>query len=341
MKSNIVEHLAGLNRRITDRVPVAEIADFLSQPEVSEELPMLAQMSGMVMTLLTPDCARQWPEDKATLFADLVTAIPYQAPEGEMPCGARELFLLKVFRGETVPLAIKKQLLRKLISGEYRLPRYDASQTWTVPDKLLDHPVLRRWFVQTKQPGWEDLRNSDARFFKGAILLNRKNPETKNALKAIKNDSVAALLVPFSIAGKNVPEKYLQAALWQGAVKIVMHLYTKIPGMKKAMPPRELLLYVCANWDSARAIPVIEMLESMQPGVVAKTRDFRGCDALWYTLYNQSLLAKVEELKQSMCAIVSMPVKPMPLAETLIRYGCNPNRKSLMGFSCKDVLHWV
>ena len=207
-------------------------------------------------------------------------------------------------------------------------PCYTPNVLWDVPTPLYDHPAVRSWLCRTKHEGWEDLRCSDPQLFRADVLKQFKTDAEKKALEAIGKDSPSGLLMPLSIEGRNLPAKYAQAALLKNAIRIVTYLFCNNPAFSKFIPPRQLLFYVCANWNNDETIPLVALLEKENPGLVKNSIDAFGHDALWYTLYQRDRFNRATEAaKRAMD----------PLDRTLIEFGCDPDRANDLGLSYNDL----
>ena len=308
---------------------VAELAAFIARE--SRKNPALLKVLGIVCKrweeLLSLENLRHWPEAHADVLATFFRCLPCQPQQTSMPCGKKELLLAQALQDETIPKPIRIHLWRGLVMDGYIFPCYQGT-TWTVPMALYDHPAVRNWLCQTKQEGWEDLCCSDPHLFRNDILKFFKTDAEKKALEAIEKDSPSALLMPLSIEGRNLPAKFVQAALQQNAIKIITYLYCNQKGISKILSPRQLLFYVCANWNNDATIPFVTLLEKDNPGLVKGTVDAFGHDALWYTLYQRDRFNRATEAARRTMD---------PLDKTLIELGCDPDRKNPIGLSYNDL----
>ena len=310
---------------------MTEVAELLVTE--SRDNPALLKMVGNLCKnwekLLTVDNLRRWPEKHADVLAAFFLNLPCRPRREAPPCGRKELLLADALRDAVIPKAVRIHLWRCLVMDGFILPCYTPDVVWDVPIPLYDHPAVRNWLCQTKHDGWEDLRCSDPQlFFRTDVLKQFKTDAEKKALEAIDKDSPSGLLMPLSIEGRNLPAKYAQAALMKNAVRIVTYLFCNNSSFAKMITPRQLLFYVCANWNNDETIPLVAVLEKENPGLVKDSIDAFGHDALWYTLYQRDRFNRATEAaKRAMD----------PLDRTLIEFGCDPNRTNDLGLSYNDL----
>lgn len=329
MKS-ILDVTRELDRMAEAGTSMTEVAEFLATESRDNPsfLKMVGNLYGNWEKLLTLDNLRRWPEEHADVLAAIFLNLPYRSPREAPPCGRRELLLTDALRDLTIPKAIRVHLWRCLVMDGFILPCYTPGVVWEVPVQLYDHPAVRNWLCQTKHEGWEDLRCSDPQLFRFDVLNQFKTDSEKKALEAIEKDSPSGLLMPLSIEGRNLPAKYAQAALMKNAIKIVTYLFCNNSSFAKLITPRQLLFYICANWNNDETIPLVAVLEKENPGLVKNSIDAFGHDALWYTLYQRDRFNRATEAaKRAMD----------PLDRTLIEFGCDPDHTNDLGLSYNDL----
>ena len=93
--------------------------------------------------------------------------------------------------------------------------------------------------------------------------------------------------MPLSIEGRDPPVQYALAALAKNAMRIVTYLLSNNTTFTQLITPRQLLFYVCANWNNDETIPLVALLEKENPGLVKNSIVHFGHNALWYTLYQR------------------------------------------------------
>lgn len=318
---------AELDRMLAAGASAAELAEAVGKLHRLGQSPLAAQR-GNCAKLLDVETARKWPEEHAEAFAAFVMNMPCIPLPASYPCGQKELFIAEALGDSGVSKELRIHFWRTLVMEGYKFPCYTGREWKEIPLALYDIPNVRAWICQTKQPGWEDVRCSDPVFF-GTDPRNSftKEPE-KKALEAIAKDSPSALLMPLSIEGRELPAKYAQAAMASRAIKTATYLYSNDKKFSRLFTARQLLFYVCANWNDDDTIPFVAMLEKDNPGLVKNTLDAFGHDALWYTLYqrdrfNRATLAARRALD--------------PLDRALIEFGCDPERPNSVGLSYNDL----
>lgn len=286
------------------------------------------QMAGLVRDDAAIDFAaaiRAFPDDRFGLLLEFIAAMPYRPNLQDMPCGKKERAIADALSDRSIPKARRVQLWRTFVMQGFKFPRYQRGATWQVPEALLDHTAVREWIVLTRGKGAKDLRNSDPMRFGSAAVPNLKTEFEQAAWKAIEQDSPAGLMMPLALMGKKLPRRFLVEVLSRPAKKILVYL---ISHGDSDYPPRELLFYLCANWNNDEAIPAIELIEKLNPGLVASAVDDYGHNALWYTLYQRNRFGRAT-------AAARRAMDPLDIA--LIELGCNPNQESFLGLSWQDV----
>ncbi len=331
MAETIKETALQLDQMIAAKAATAELAKFLSsvQARGKGQLALLAALSKNSISLLNIEHARHWSEEHAASLGEFILQMPHITLPGFFPCGRKELFIDEALRDAKVSKGVRIQLWRTLVMDGYRFPVNGPETEWMVPESLYDHPALRRWFCQTKQNGWEELRCSDLLFFDKAPGGQFKTDKGKMAMEAIQNDSPASLLMPLDIDGRPLLRKYVLVALMKKAVNIITYLYSdKNKMLNKLLSPKQLLFYVCANWNNDETVPLVTLLEETNPGLVKNSLDVFGHDALWYTLYQRDRFGRATKAARSNNDL---------LDKTLIELGCDPKRQNSLGLSYEDI----
>lgn len=302
--------------------------------EIREEggmafLRQVAGVSGRAGEMMPDmDLARRWPEGEEALYAEFVAALPYRPDLRRMPCGRRERFMAEALGDRTLGKPMRVALWRAFAMGGLKIPRYGGGGAWSIPEVLVDHEATRSWLCATRDPAWKDLRNSDPYFF-----MEEKDPPLKTdfekaAWAAIGEDSPAGLMMPLALMGKALPLAFFRGVLRKRAAGILSHLLSEPELAFRAMPPREILFYLCSNWNDDAAIPMVERLEQLRPGTVAGAVDRFGHDALWYTLYQRDRAGRATPAARRMSD---------PLDAALIGMGCDPARECFLGLAWRDV----
>lgn len=327
---NINDTAVKLDSMISSNAAPADIAQLLDslRQENGNSIATLAILSKKGLALLQPEMLRQWPEEYAPVLGQFILKLPCVPENATYPCGQKEIALANALQDFSIAKTVRIHLWRTLVMDGYIIPCYSNARNWTVPLPLYDHPAVRNWYCKTKQDGWEDVQCSDPILFGNDIEKLFKTPSEKNALEAIEKDSPSALLMPMSIEGKNLSAKYSLAVMTKGAIKIATYLYCNETKFLKCFSPRQLLFYVCANWNNDDTIPFVAMLEKDNPGLVRQTLDVFGHDALWYTLYQRDRFSRATKAARRAMD---------PLDRTLIEYGCDPNRENSLGLSYNDL----
>ena len=292
---------------------------------------LLRQVAGVcpdAERLLGAEMARSWPDGEEALYAEFVAAMPYRPDPRRMPCGRRERFVAEALADRSLGKPMRVALWRAFAMGGLKIPRYGGRGTWDMPETLVDHTSARSWLCAARDEAWKDLRNSDPDFFMNNKPPALKTDFEKDAWKAIEEDSPAGLLMPLALMGKTLPLAFFREVLKGRATKILTYLLADGERAFKFMAPREILFYLCANWNDDAAIPLVALLEKASPGVVAGSVDRFGHDALWYTLYQRDRTGRATPAARRVMD---------PLDASLIELGCDPARECFLGLSWQDV----
>ncbi len=330
MAETIKETALRFDQMIAAKAATVELAELLSsvQARGKGQLALLAALSKKSISLLNIEHARHWPEKHASALGEYILQIPHISLPGFFPCGRKEVFIDEALRDAKVPKGVRIQLWRMVVMDGYRFPVNGEVTEWIVPESLYDHPALRRWFCQTKQNGWEDILCSDMQLYRNDLNGPHATEKWQKALNAIEKDSPASLLMPLDIDGRSLPTKYVLIALMKKAVNIITYLYSdKNKTLKRLLSPKQLLFYVCANWND-EAISIATLLDKEKPGFVKNSQDVFGHDALWYTLYQRDRFGRATKAARSRNDL---------LDKTLIELGCDPKRQNSLGFSYEDL----
>ena len=292
-------------------------------------LNIMYEQSNRWMKLFSIQTARAWPVKYAEAYATFVMKAPYMYDYETRPCCYRQRFLSEVLQDSRVPKEIRVQLWRAFNFKGFYVSYYYKGEEWNVPESLYDHHSYRHWISITKRPGWEDIRYSDQFLFGYDNRPAYFDSEEKKVLyEAIEEDSVSGLMMPMAISGARMNKTIMRAILKCKAVNIATYLYQNDAKFRKLINPRAALFDICANWSNKDCVPFVSLLEEYNPGLVNKTMDAFGHDALWYTLYN---------MDEHQVATKAAKCGHDPLDIFLMAHGCNPNRKNSVGLSFKDL----
>lgn len=138
--------------------------------------------------------------------------------------------------------------------------------------------------------------------------------------RGIDADSPAQFMMPLSVGGKGVQQKYFFEVLRRRKMKILEYLRENDETIKKLLDPRRMLFYACANWGGEAAAECVNRIEAEHPGIVKSCVDVFGRNLLWYSLYHSGL------------------AEDAVLAEALIRHGCDPDAPTKWGMSWRDMV---
>ena len=106
--------------------------------------------------------------------------------------------------------------------------------------------------------------------------------------------------------------------------RILEYLTEDSDGDGKIISPREMLFYVCANWDANHAVKWLVRSERRHRGLVKTCVDALGRNLLWYRRYFDRSRRRGTGKKNN-------------VVETLLRLGCDPDAETAWGLSWRDM----
>ena len=136
---------------------------------------------------------------------------------------------------------------------------------------------------------------------------------TEKMQAALEQDSVPLFEIELTMTGKRVAKRLLDQILRYRAANLLSHLLKeRSKALAAILPPTDLLFCICARPSKYKTfVPVLDTLEELYPGICQKTVDNFGNTPLWYCLYERN----------------------WPMAEALIRYGCDPDARNHLGLN--------
>lgn len=138
---------------------------------------------------------------------------------------------------------------------------------------------------------------------------------TEKMQVALWQDSVPLFEIELTMTGKRVAKTLFSLVLFYEAANLLSHLLKeRSKAVAAILSPIDLLFYICARPPKSTGrtfVPVIDTLEELYPGICQKTEDSFGNTPLWYCLYESN----------------------WKMAEALIRYGCDPDKRNLLNLS--------
>ena len=146
---------------------------------------------------------------------------------------------------------------------------------------LLDSRTVINRYCQVKKNGWKTLR------YLRSGRKWRMLPGWESIRKEIDRDFVPGFEIGRTILGGNLSFSLIAEILNDGAWNIFRHLLQhNLDELEPVVPLEEIACHVVAQFPDNRAIPVLEMLEKVRPGLIAGFRDAFGQNLLWYEMAN-------------------------------------------------------
>ena len=323
-----------LDRLITHDAPLCEMVEFVGtlHRQFPKTLAVLILSYLQSHWFLKPEIIRNWPEEFLDTLSYVWKYVPYVPNPDKHPFGIREQLIAQGITDNALPPTRRGRYLRLLIFDGLQIPGFVAHENWTMPEAFFDCYSARKWIIMNKIPIWDDLQFSNVDFLLGSILsidqLKYRNEEDVAALEAIMEDNPAGFMIPFDLAGRNLPPRIVAAVFVHGAARILLELYQR-NYLCNLCTPRQLLFFCCAHCKGEGAATLVEELEHEHPGLVQTSVDALGHNAFWYSLYlcNSGYHAIEETLQPN-----------SPLRQKLLELGCDPNQQTYLGLSYADIL---
>lgn len=146
-------------------------------------------------------------------------------------------------------------------------------------------------------------------------------------VKSIQNDSVSQFEITRQLLGLDVEKRLLDSLVSNGAINIFFYLLLKCP--KKVLRDRSLELWlfaICRDLNGDKALPFINKIEELRPGVIASAKDPWGNNLLWYIVLHKAS----QQINRMFCRDEAIKYR-------LIELGCDPDSKNMFGLSARLV----
>jgi len=229
-------------------------------------------------------------------------------------------------------------------------PMNDESLARLVARALLMHPLFslsralqakspcsfypdfntRKGYCREKLDGCRDLRWALGDVLRVSAYW-RESSEYGSLQQAFSTKDSQVFCLHLSIAGQRLSMKHIRMMVDCGKFELLEDLFAKVPRAWKFISPRELLLWVCADgrFNDEAAARLVKMIESVAPGIVARTTDVFGDTPLWYTLYRYQYGGHVNS--------GGWQENAPKLERLLRRLGCDPHGVNRLGLSWASV----
>jgi hypothetical protein len=146
---------------------------------------------------------------------------------------------------------------------------------------LLDSATVIERYCQARKEGWQTLR------YLRAGRSWRMLPNWANVRKHLADDDVPGFGISRTFVGGCISFSLIAEILNCRAWQIFRHLLeNELEELEKAIPLEEIACYLVSQFYDREAIPVLEMLETVRPGIIAGFRDAFGQNLLWYEMAN-------------------------------------------------------
>ena len=153
-----------------------------------------------------------------------------------------------------------------------------AASVITDPLLIDDHIVSYR-YCQVKKPGWQMLQ-----YIHGRRHLTVKMPDAMR--EAVREDNLPIFAINLDMAGMNVSFSLLVEVLESGAASIFRELLENRMFNDSAISLSELCCFLVAWYPDDISVPMLTVLEEVQPGLVKSVADDFGRNLLWYAIQN-------------------------------------------------------
>lgn len=235
----------------------------------------------------------------------------------------REIFKLAgVLSNHKGDVGVRVKAFRRLFQDDCMFPCFSLEDKGAVAGCLTDHPSARQWWCRNRLEGYEPFRAVDGNLFEQLRHFNPNTKEEKELWQSLQTDNASSLLISLDLLGEQFPKLWFMQALRDGRVGVLSGLYrNKFERVNGWLSLKGLLFYAAAHYRITKALAVFRMVEGLESGLVRAAVDWRGCNALWYTLYRDKDAGDSGKI-----------------VSELIRLGCDPDLKNNhLGLSWNDV----
>ena len=144
---------------------------------------------------------------------------------------------------------------------------------------LIDDPVVSFRYCQVQKPGWQKLQ-----YIHGRRHQTLKLPDVVR--EAIHEDNIPIFAMHLDMSRRNIPFSMLMEVLNYGAVGIFRYLMKNKMVAENVITPDELCCFLTAWFQDDISVPMLSVLEELQPGLVKGVTDVFGRNLLWFAVQN-------------------------------------------------------
>ena len=143
---------------------------------------------------------------------------------------------------------------------------------------LIDDPIVCFRYCQVQKPGWEKLQYIHGRRHQTLKLSDAMR-------QAIHEDNAPGFAMHLDMSRCNVSFSLLMEVLQNGAAGIFRYLLENNM-LAKVITTSELCCFLTAWFQDSLSVPLLTILDELQPGLVKSVRDVFGRNLLWYAVQN-------------------------------------------------------
>lgn len=180
---------------------------------------------------------------------------------------------------------------------------------------LIDDPVVSFRYCQVQKPGWQKLQ-----YIHGRRHQTLKLPDVVR--EAIHEDNVPIFAMHLDMSRRGVPFSMLMEVLDNGAVGIFRYLMENKMVDDNVITPAELCCFLTAWFQDDISVPMLSILDEIQPGLVKGVTDVFGRNLLWFAVQNMKTGWFHPNCK---------------LTPFLLEHGCDPQNANQIGLTWQMV----
>lgn len=192
----------------------------------------------------------------------------------------------------------------------------DQQKAAVITDPLLiDDPIVCFRYCQAQKTGWQMFQ-----YIHGRRHQTLKLPEAMR--QAIRDDCCPVFAIHLDMTGKRITYSLLVDILESNAVGIFRSLLENKLITDAIIPLPELCCLLVTRFPDEISIPMLTVLDELNPGLIVSVKDEFGRNLLWYAVHNMK---------------TGWFHPDCQLTPYLLAHGCDPQNVNQLGLSWQTV----
>ena len=180
---------------------------------------------------------------------------------------------------------------------------------------LIDDPIVSFRYCQVHKPGWQRFQ-----YIHGRRHQTLKMPDAMR--KAIHEDSLPVFAMHLDMVGRKISFSLLTEILENKAVSIFRYLLENKMVADDVITLSELCCYLTAWFQDGISVPMLTVMDELQPGLIKSVTDVFGRNLLWFAVQNMKTGWFHPDCK---------------LTPFLLEHGCDPLNTNQIGLSWQEI----